>query len=50
MFIKVYYVIFDDVMNIIVLLGKGCLIVKIDIELVFCIVFVCRKDFELLEF
>lgn len=37
-------------MNIIVLLGKGCLIVKIDIELVFCIVFVCREDYELLGF
>lgn len=49
-FTKVHYATLDDAMNIIVSLGKGCLIAKTDIESAFRIVPVCREDHELQGF
>lgn len=49
-FTKVHYATLDDAMNIIVSLGKGCLIAKTDVESTFRIVPVCREDHELLDF
>lgn len=44
----VRYVIIDDVVWFIKVIGKGCFLVKIDIKFVFCIIFVVFCDFLLL--